>query len=158
MEARMALKLYLIGSLRNPEIPKIANKIRELGFDVFDDWFAAGPEADDKWRDYEKGKGHSFKEALKGYAANHVFDFDFKHLKTSDIVVLALPAGKSGHMEFLWALCEGKKGFILLLDNPDRWDVMYLLVVKVIRSFNVICENFEELKVELTKIKKKTPR
>ena len=37
------MKVYLIGSLRNPKVPKIAEKIRALGFEVFDDWFAAGP-------------------------------------------------------------------------------------------------------------------
>ena len=35
-------KVYLIGSLRNPEVPQIANKIRELGFEVFDDWHPNG--------------------------------------------------------------------------------------------------------------------
>lgn len=148
----MAKKVYLIGSLRNPEVPNIANKIRELGFDVFASWFAAGPKADDCWKKYEQGRGLTFKQALQDFAANNVFNFDFKHLKAADIVVLALPAGKSGHMEFMWSLCEGKEGFILL-DNPDRWDVMYLLAVKVKKSFNVICENFDELKANLKKLK-----
>jgi len=57
-------KVYLIGSLRNPAVPELANTIRALGYDVFDDWYAAGPEADDKWRDYEKARGHTYKQAL----------------------------------------------------------------------------------------------
>ena len=141
----MALKVYLIGSLRNPEVPKIANRIRELGFDVFDDWFAAGPEADDKWRDYEKARGHGYREALEGYAAKHVYNFDRKHLEESDITILCLPAGKSGHMELGWAIGSGKKGFILL-DNPERWDVMYLFATGIFY-------NFEELENKLKKLK-----
>jgi hypothetical protein len=114
---------YLIGSLRNPEIPRIANRLRGAGIQVFDDWFAAGPEADDKWRDYEKSRGRTYIEALEGLSANHTFSFDYKHLQEAESVVLAAPAGKSGHLEFGWALGQGKRGYYLL-DTPDRWDVM----------------------------------
>lgn len=118
-------KVYLIGSLRNPKIPEIANKIREAGFEVFDDWYAAGPEADDKWKEYEQGRGRSYDEALNGHAATHVFQFDKRHLDDSDAVVLALPAGKSGHLELGYCLGRGTPGFILLEEGSDRWDVMY---------------------------------
>ncbi|MEK7654375.1 MAG: hypothetical protein AAB345_03840 [Patescibacteria group bacterium] len=141
----MALKVYLIGSLRNPEVPRIANAIREMGFDVFDDWYAAGPETDDKWRDYEKARGHNYKEALEGYAANHVFEFDRKHLEECDIAILCLPCGKSAHLELGQVLGSGKKGYILL-DNPERWDVMYKFAGGIFTSF-------EELEVELRKLK-----
>ena len=139
------VKVYLIGSLRNPEVPKLANKIRELGFEVFDDWYAAGPEADDKWRDYEKARGHTYREALKGLAADHVYQFDRKHLKACDIAILYLPAGKSGHLELGWAIGKGKRGYILL-DNPERWDVMYQFT-------DGVFHNFEELEEELKRIK-----
>lgn len=118
-------KVYVIGSLRNPKIPEIANKIREAGFEVFDDWYAAGPEADDKWKEYEQGRGRTYQQALDGYAATHVFEFDKRHLDGADAVVLALPAGKSGHMELGYCLGRGTPGFILLEEGNDRWDVMY---------------------------------
>ncbi len=147
----MAVKVYLIGSLRNPEVPKMAKKIRELGFDVFDDWYAAGPEADDKWRDYEKARGHTYKEALEGLAADHVYQFDLKHLNDCDIAVLSLPAGKSGHLEFGYVIGKGKKSYILI-DNPERWDVMYKFADGVFHDFE---ELEEELKEELKKYHKK---
>ena len=143
-DKKKAYKIYLIGSLRNPEVPKIAKRIRELGFEVFDDWYAAGPEADDKWRDYEKARGHTYKEALKGFAADHVYKFDLKHLNECDMAVLHLPTGKSGHLELGYVIGKGKIGYILL-DNPERWDVMYLFARGVFHSF-------EELKLELKKI------
>lgn len=127
--------IYLIGSLRNPQVPAIANRLRVEGFEVFDDWYAAGPEADDKWRDYEKGKGHSFVEALEGEAAKNVFMFDKRHLERAQQVVLALPAGKSGHLELGWALGRGVPGYVLL-DNPERWDVMYQFATKVVTSID----------------------
>jgi hypothetical protein len=118
-------KLYVIGSLRNPEVPKIAQAIRtECSIEVFDDWYAAGPEADDYWRDYEKSRGHSYEEALKGYAARHVFSFDKHHLDTSDAALLVLPAGKSGHLELGYTAGRGKPTFVLL-DDPERWEIMY---------------------------------
>lgn len=116
--------VYLIGSLRNPEIPKIADRLRrELGIEVFDDWFAAGPIADDSWRDYEKARGRDYPTALRGYAAKHVFDFDYTHLTRTEGAVLALPAGRSAHLEFGWMIGRGKPGWVLM-DNPERWDVM----------------------------------
>lgn len=132
--------VYLIGSLRNPEIPKIAAALRLAGYDVFDDWFAAGPIADDCWRDYEVSRGHSFAEALDGYAAKHVLNFDLTHLNRSQAGVLVLPAGKSGHMELGYLLGQGKQGYILLDAQPERFDVMYGLATKVVSSVNELIE------------------
>ena len=115
--------IYLIGSLRNPEIPKIGVYLRELGFDVFDDWFAGGKIADDSWRDYELTRGRTYQQALEGYAAKHVFEFDLSHLTRSDIGVMILPCGKSGHLEL--GHMSGDKPTYVLMDTPDRWDVMY---------------------------------
>jgi hypothetical protein len=129
--------IYLIGSLRNPEVPNLANRLREEGHEVFDDWFAAGHEADDKWRDYERGRGRGLQEALDGHAARHVFEFDRRYLEMADTGVLFLPCGRSGHLELGWLLGRGKRGYILL-DNPDRWDVMYKFATQ-------ICTSQEEL-------------
>lgn len=119
------MKIYLIGSLRNETIPDLGEYIRAFTkHEVFDDWIAAGPEADDYWRDYERKRGHNLKEALAGYAAQHVFDFDRHHLDTSDAVVLAWPAGKSAHLEFGYCIGQGKPGWILLDGEPERYDVM----------------------------------
>lgn len=136
--------IYLIGSLRNPKVPEIANTLRSKGLEVFDDWYAAGPEADDYWRDYEKSRGHSYLEGLKGYAARNVFQFDRNHLDRSESVVLVLPAGKSGHLELGYALGRGKLGYILL-DDPERWDVMYQFATGIFTNLDdlveVLCTN-----------------
>ena len=117
--------VYLIGSLRNPKIPVIGNLLRKKGFEVFEDWFSAGKIADDSWQAYETGRGHTYDQALKGYAAQHVFNFDRKHLNRCDAVVLAMPAGKSGHLELGYSIGRGKRGYILMDKKPDRFDVMY---------------------------------
>lgn len=126
--------VYLIGSLRNPKIPEIAKALRAEGLEVFDDWFAAGPQADDAWRDYERGRGHDFRQALQGYAAQHVFAFDLWHLRRAAGAVLALPAGKSAHLEFGWMIGQEKPGVILLDSDPDRYDVMSQFATAVVAS------------------------
>lgn len=117
--------IYLIGSLRNPAIPELAAELRQAGFEIFDDWFSAGPEADDWWQKYETNRGHSFTEALQGHAAQHVFQFDKQHLDRCDGCILFMPAGKSGHLEFGYVIGSGKPGYILFDKTPERYDVMY---------------------------------
>lgn len=133
----MGRNIYLIGSLRNPQIPIIAQQLREDGHEVFDDWYAAGPQADDRWRDYEIARGHSFLQALRGHAARHVFAFDREHLQRCDTAILILPAGKSGHLELGIALGQGKSGFVLV-DDPERWDVMYQFATGVFDNLETL--------------------
>lgn len=144
--------IYLIGSLRNPDIPNIAAKLRSVGLEVFDDWYAAGPEADDKWREYEIGRGRSYLEALQsGLAADHVFKFDLAHLERATDVLLVLPAGKSGHLELGFSLGRGKHGYILL-DNPDRWDVMYKFATLVTNKLeDIIVDICQKYTINTTK-------
>lgn len=125
------MNLYLIGSLRNPHVPNVASYLRSRGHEVFDDWYAAGPNADDAWRDYEKNRGRSFLEGLRGLAARHVYDFDREHLYKADAAVLLAPAGKSAHLELGWCLGRGKPGYVVLQPGVERWDVMYQLATGV---------------------------
>lgn len=137
------LKVYVIGSLRNPRVPEVAKQLRAAGLEVFDDWFAAGPEADDHWREYEKDRGHTYAQALQGHAARHVFEFDKKHLDSCDAAVLVGPAGKSAHMELGYILGQGKPGFILLdqVTEDSRWDVMYQFATRVTDRLQFIVED-----------------
>lgn len=123
--------VYLIGSLRNPEIPRIARKLKTAGIDTFADWFAAGERADDSWQAYEQSQGVGYIEALKRPAAQNVLQFDKRHLDVAKAVVLALPAGKSGFLEFGRALGQGKPSYILIDKEPERWDVMPALATDV---------------------------
>lgn len=118
--------IYLIGSLRNPQVTEFANVLeRATGYEVFASWMAAGPIADDSWRDYENARGRGVREALTGYAARHVFGFDKYHLDRADAAVLLMPAGKSGHMELGYTIGKDKPGFIVFDAEPERYDVMW---------------------------------
>lgn len=138
--ARPRKVIYLIGSLRNDEVTELANWLEgEADYEVFTSWHAAGPEADDKWKEHEIARGRTYKQALAHYAAQHVFHFDKHHIERADAALLMLPAGKSGHMELGFALGRGTPGFILLKD-VERWDVMYCFATGVTEDRNELLE------------------
>lgn len=136
---------YLIGSLRNPNIPTIASAIRtSTNIEVFDDWYAAGPEADDYWQRYETTKGCDYGSALESWAAQHVFSFDKFHLDRASMGVLVLPAGKSCHLEFGYLMGQGKRGYILFDKEPDRWDIMYNFATKVFFNLDDLVKTLQD--------------
>lgn len=138
----MSKVIYLVGSLRNPIIPNVALSLRDMGFEVFDDWWSASEDADEWWQRHENLKGNTYRDAIHGHHADCVFEFDYKHLNRADIGVLVLPAGKSGHLEFGWLVGRGKTGFILFDEEPSRFDIMY-------RFANDVCFSMDELKEKL---------
>lgn len=141
--------IYLIGSLRNPKVAEVAQGLRMEGYDVFDDWHAAGPDADDQWKKYEQARGRDFQDALElGEAAAHVFSFDKEHLDAADVAVMVLPAGRSCHMELGYMAGSGKKTYILLDDDEDRWDVMYLFADGVFYTLEALMQRLETDGVE----------
>lgn len=117
---------YLIGSLRNPRVIEVHKALTSRGISVFSQWFAAGPEADDKWKEYHEALGENYWDALASDHAHTIFKFDKDHLEASRSAVLVLPAGRSGHLELGYQLGRGKPGWVLAEDFTDRWDVMYL--------------------------------
>ena len=88
--------VYLIGSLRNPKIPQVANILREAGHDVFDDWFSPGPNCDDEWKTYEQLRGRSYLEASKGTTQN-----------TSSTLICTISVGS--RLVSLWLLPDGRR-------------------------------------------------
>lgn len=124
-------EIYIIGSLRNDKVPRLANTLREKGIPCFDSWYAVGPEADDYWRDYEIGKGCGYVEALGGYAGQHTFQFDLLHLNRCGGAVMVMPAGRSGHLELGYMIGRGKPGWILFEEPPERFDVMHNFATQV---------------------------
>ena len=129
--------IYLIGSMRQPErVREVAASLRNLGVEVYDDWHAPGPEADDHWQDYERQRKRTYQEALAGWHANQVFEMDKRHLDRCSAAILVLPAGKSGHIELGYVVGLGKPAFILLDKEPDRYDIMYRFADVVFESLH----------------------
>jgi len=126
--------IYVIGSLRNPEIGAFGKVLRELGYDAFTDWWSVGPHADDSWRDHEKLKGHDQVQALLSWSSRNIFMFDKYHLDRCEMAVLVLPAGKSGCIELGYTIGRGKPAFVVLDGDPDRYDVMLSFATQVFRD------------------------
>jgi hypothetical protein len=118
-------KIYLVGALKNDNIPKLAASLRSDGHDVFDDWFSAGIHADTIWKDYEQNRGRTYIQALRAPVAEKNFSFDVDNIEASDTVILVLPAGRSAHLELGYAAGLRKDTHILLDCEYDRWDLMY---------------------------------
>ena len=137
--------IYVAGSLRNKNVPNVANELRKINKDweIFDSWFAPGPHADDFLRDYCKGKGLSYKETLQDWAATHIYAFDRKHILRSTDIVMVMPCGKSGHLELGFGLGRGKRGYIYFTETPKRVDVMYQFATDIFFNLN---ELISELK------------
>jgi hypothetical protein len=130
-------------------VPEIATRLRtDLGkWEIFDDWYAAGPEADDYWKKYEQSRGSGYIEALNGYAANHVFEFDKHHLDTSRAGILILPAGRSGHLELGYLSGRGAYTAIVLSEGyeEERFDVMYRFATRVTYNLEDIIKDLENV-------------
>ena len=140
-------KIYVIGALKNPQIPVVGDALRATGHEVFDNWYAAGPTADDHWREYEIGRGHSYLTALASPEAQHNFAFDKKWLDWADTGVLVLPAGKSAHIEAGYLRGQNKDTYVLFEEEPtDRYDLMYQFFRGVFFDLDTLVNNMGDIK------------
>ena len=130
------MKFYMIGSLRNKHMTKLAKFLRETypDHEFWMDWYSAGYEADDKWQEHAEAKGLNFIQALDGDDAHHVWSFDKHHLDSSQAAILVLPAGKSGHLELGYMVGKDKPTIVCFNRAPERWDVMYRFVDFVVHE------------------------
>ncbi len=134
---------YVIGSLRNEEVTKVASELRSIGLDAFDDWMAAGEEADDYLRDYYRARGFTYSQVLESYSAKHIFSFDKHHLDRCDSALLVMPSGKSAHLELGYIIGLGKPGYILMDQEPERVDIMHQFATKVFMNKEEMIEYFK---------------
>ena|SRR3990167_2325090 len=123
--------VYVIGSLNNPAVEDVADRLEEAGFEAFDQWRAA---KGDFWADYAIRKKLPFREALKLDFVETAFQFDLKYLKACAAAVLVMPAGRSGGIELGWVLGKGKPGYILYDGEPERPDLMAKMATNVLFS------------------------
>ena len=138
--------IYIIGTLKNWKVVDLGNYLRGRGFDAFDSWISPGPLADSYLRKYTKMRGLSYKEALHDYAAEHVFEFDKKHIDRCDMAVMLAPAGKSAHLELGYVIGRGKPGYILFEKEPARMDVMLRFATDIFFSRRDLIEGIKHVR------------
>lgn len=145
------MRVYLMGSLANAEIPLIGNKIRALGIEAIDDWWSPGPLADSYLKHYAKIRKLNYKETLETHAAKHIFEFDKGLIDSSNVGILIMNGGKSAHLELGYLIGSKKPGYILFSKPPLRIDVMHSFATKIF--FN-IDDLLAQLKIDNEKFKK----
>lgn len=135
-------RIYVASSWRNPIQPQLVSILRSEGHEVYD------------FRNPDGGTGFSWAETMrpahtpdptgpvpaKGTdwirdliyldmlahpRAQAGFHADFDAMKWADTFVMALPCGKSAHLELGWAAGAGKRTAILL-EDPVEPELMYL--------------------------------
>ena len=138
--------IYVAGSLRSPLPGEVAEALRKEGHSVFDSWRAPGPDADDHWKAYEKSKGLTFLEALRGPAARQTFEFDKRWLDQADALVAVMPFGRSAMAECGYMKWYNRKPVYILLDE-GRWDVMLQFFDRADKGG--IYDNLDDLLVDI---------
>lgn len=142
--------VYILGALKNPTIPDLANAIESLGCEAFCDWFSPGPDADSHWAAYEQTRGRTYIEAINGPHAWHIFKFDKFHLDRCNIGVLVAPFGKSACTEMGYLVGQGKPVYILFDEEPSRYDLMLRFATDMFIDKNELLDvlhcKLEELK------------
>ncbi len=118
--------IYICGSLKQTDrIISTAQHLQAAGFEVFEQWISAGPNADDHFWTWAKRKGLNARDALQTAAARHIFDFDNYHIQRAKMMVAVMPFGKSGGIELGVMLGSGRRGYILMDGEPERIDQMF---------------------------------
>jgi hypothetical protein len=118
-------KVYVMGSLRNPEIITVANAIEAAGHLTYAAWHSPGPGADEHWKEHAQGRGRTYLQELEGPHVRMVFNNDKHWLDWANIAPLVLPAGRSAYCELGYMRGKGSRTIALLGEpNPERWDIM----------------------------------
>jgi hypothetical protein len=121
------MNIYVASSWRNVRQPEVVAALRRVGHDVYDfrnpsedDHGFHWSEIDEQWQTWDAG---SFIDHLEHPLAQSGFRKDMDALVAADGVVLVMPCGRSAHLEFGFALGQGKHGAILV-DNGEP-ELMY---------------------------------
>lgn len=121
-------RIYLASSWRNPNQPEVLAALRAAGHEVYDFRNPAPGKNGFSWRDCgsQAALDHaktipSYLEAIQSDRAAEGFSFDKAALDWCDTCVLALPCGRSAHLELGYATGQGKDTYVLLHNElPGR--------------------------------------
>lgn len=132
--------IYVGGALKNNNICAVADRLRSAGYDAMDEWITPGPDADSFLHAYSRGRGLSYTETIRGRAVENILLFDRSFIDMSDAFVMVLPCGKSAHLELGYAAGRGIPTFILMEEEPDRFDVMPAMAGTVVRTVDELVD------------------
>lgn len=122
------MKIYVATSWRNLIQPAIVHALRRCGHDVYDFRHPAPDnkgfswsEIDPNWQQWSPAE---YRAALQHPVAERGHGFDMRALRDCDACVLVLPSGRSASWEFGYAMGQGKRGAVVMLE-PCEPELMY---------------------------------
>jgi len=122
------MKIYVASSWRNLIQQDVVRCLRFAGHDVYDyrepakgvsgfSWSEIDPE----WKSWTPSQ---YRKALAHPVAARGFRYDIEALRACDACVLVLPSGRSASWEFGYAMGQGKRGVVFMLDACEP-ELMY---------------------------------
>ena len=143
------MKIYVASSWRNLLQPGIVHALRRCGHEVYDfrkpdpnlphEKGFSWAEIDPAWQAWTP---EQYREALKHPIAERGYAFDINALRACDACVLVLPSGRSASWEFGYAMGQGKRGAVVMLDHAEP-ELMYR-EAKILTSMNDLFDMFGE--------------
>lgn len=142
----IVLNVYLASSWKNPSYPSLAAALkRKPGIQLYDfqnPWDKGAAfnweQIDENWENWNVP---AFREALNHPVAKRGFESDFGAMKWADVGILAMPCGRSAHMEAGYFIGAGKS-LLIWLPEKTRPELSYSMAT-------AICSNYDELFFEL---------
>ena len=137
--------IYVASSWRNLAQPEIVGALREAGHTVYDFRNPSPGETGFQWSEIDPDwlglSGSAFRDALAHPIAVAGYGSDFAAMEVADCCVMALPCGRSAHIEAGWFVGAGKPLYILLAGEYHSQfepELMY-------RMATAICVSLDEL-------------
>lgn len=132
-----AKRIYLASSWRNEAQQSLVQELRKAGHEVYDFKNPAPNNNGFSWTqidpDYKAWTPEQFRAALDHPVSQLGFAHDYGAMQWADTFVLALPCGKSAHLELGWALGRGIPSYVLMAEK-DEPELMYLLGANIVTS------------------------
>jgi hypothetical protein len=144
-------RIYVASSWRNAQQQEIVRALRADGHEVYDFRCPAPGKEGFAWNQVGYGQTAFYEgspdipaylKALEHPRAVEGFDYDKAAMDWADTFVLALPCGRSAHLEAGWAAGAGKRVIVLLSEDKFEPELMYLLCAKTVATL-------DEVRVEL---------
>lgn len=123
------MNIYVASSWRNPNQPEVVASLRAAGFDVYDFKNPAPGDHGFGWRQtgHDPASGvdaAKMRAMLESPAAVRGFGFDSQACAAADACVLALPCGRSAHLEAGWIAGRGRP-VVVYAPRIDEPELMY---------------------------------
>jgi hypothetical protein len=125
----MSDDVYVASSWRNKRQPEVVAALRAAGLSVYDFRNPAEGDHGFHWseidKDWQQWTPEQYLDGLEHNLAKSGFCKDFDALCNAKACALVLPCGRSAHLEFGYALGQGKPGAILLCSGePELMNMM----------------------------------